>query len=209
MAGTQSTTAFPTTIEWDRTCESAWRRASGAVTSHGVNVSTMKERFRKVYLTFFLLHSPSLSLSVVTNEAQESNSLGTGIAIGAAIIVILLVLIGLVVLHKNKSRPVKNTENVQGAERKEDQNAAVMSYSSLEGTTQINGNGRGAYDLTNRATFNTFQPNGRNGNGTTNGSAANGTGNRTNGTGAAGGAAGTLQKNVPLSLASPSSFWNY
>lgn len=144
---------------------------------------------------------------MITNEAQESNSLGTGIAIGAAIIVILLVLIGLVVLHKNKSRPVKNTENVQGAERKEDQNAAVMSYSSLEGTTQINGNGRGAYDLTNRATFNTFQPN-RNGNGTTNGSAGagangNGTVNRN------GSAAGTLPKSVPLSLASPPSFWNY
>lgn len=144
---------------------------------------------------------------MITNEAQESNSLGTGIAIGAAIIVILLVLIGLVVLHKNKSRPVKNTENVQGAERKEDQNAAVMSYSSLEGTTQINGNGRGAYDLTNRATFNTFQPN-RNGNGTTIGSAGagangNGTVNRN------GSAAGTLPKSVPLSLASPPSFWNY
>lgn len=144
---------------------------------------------------------------MITNEAQESNSLGTGIAIGAAIIVILLVLIGLVVLHKNKSRPVKNTENVQGAERKEDQNAAVMSYSSLEGTTQINGNGRGAYDLTNRATFNTFQPN-RNGNGTTNGGAGaganeNGTVNRN------GSAAGTLPKSVPLSLASPPSFWNY
>lgn len=145
---------------------------------------------------------------MITNEAQESNSLGTGIAIGAAIIVILLVLIGLVVLHKNKSRPVKNTENVQGAERKEDQNAAVMSYSSLEGTTQINGNGRGAYDLTNRATFNTFQPN-RNGgggaaaaaNGTANGGSANGTISRN------GASTGTLPKSVPLSLASPNSFY--
>lgn len=148
---------------------------------------------------------------MVTNEAQESNGIGTGIAIGAAIIVILLVLIGLVVLHKNKSRPVKNTENVQGAERKEDQNAAVMSYSSLEGTTQINNNNRGAYDLTNRATFNTFQPN-RNGqappppappNG--NGTPSNGTATRQNGAAAA----GTLPKSVPVALASPSSFWNY
>lgn len=149
----------------------------------------------------------SLSL-VITNEAQESNSLGTGIAIGAAIIVILLILIGLVVLHKNKSRPVKNTENVQGAERKEDQNAAVMSYSSLEGTTQINGNGRGAYDLTNRATFNTFQPNRNGGGGQTNASNGNGNGTTTAG-GRNGTAAGTLPKSVPLSLASPSSFWNY
>lgn len=148
---------------------------------------------------------------MITNEAQESNGLGTGIAIGAAIIVILLVLIGLVVLHKNKARPVKNTENVQGAERKEDQNAAVMSYSSLEGTTQINGNGRGAYDLTNRATFNTFQPN-RNGTGNGNAGSANGTASRNGGGGSGGGggaAAGTLTKNVPLSLASPNSFWNY
>lgn len=151
----------------------------------------------------------SSSIAVITNEAQESNGLGTGIAIGAAIIVILLVLIGLVVLHKNKSRPVKNTENVQGAERKEDQNAAVMSYSSLEGTTQINNN-RGAYDLTNRATFNTFQPN-RNG-GQTNGNgtpSTNGTTGRGNSNGNGTAAAGTLPKSVPLSLASPSSFWNY
>jgi hypothetical protein len=54
---------------------------------------------------------------------------------------------------RNKARPVKNTENVQAAERKEDQNAAVMSYSSLE-------NQRANFDLHNRpgmTTFNTFQ----------------------------------------------------
>lgn len=54
---------------------------------------------------------------------------------------------------RNKARPVKNSENVQAAERKEDQNAAVMSYSSLE-------NQRANFDLHNRtgmATFNTFQ----------------------------------------------------
>jgi hypothetical protein len=48
---------------------------------------------------------------------------------------------------------VKNSENVQAAERKEDQNAAVMTYSSLE-------NQRANFDLHNRtgmATFNTFQ----------------------------------------------------
>lgn len=48
---------------------------------------------------------------------------------------------------------MKNSENVQAAERKEDQNAAVMSYSSLE-------NQRANFDLHNRtgmATFNTFQ----------------------------------------------------
>ena len=68
-------------------------------------------------------------------------------------IIILLILIGILFLHRNKARPVKNTENVQAAEYKEDQNAAVMSYSSLE-------NGRMNFDLTNRSnltTFNTFQ----------------------------------------------------
>lgn len=61
---------------------------------------------------------------------------------------------------RNKSRPVKNSENVQAAERKEDQNAAVMSYSSLE-------NQRANFDLHNRtgmATFNTFQAPARNNN---------------------------------------------
>ncbi|XP_058831094.1 sushi, von Willebrand factor type A, EGF and pentraxin domain-containing protein 1 [Topomyia yanbarensis] len=93
---------------------------------------------------------------LIVNDAQETNSLGTGIAIGAAIIVILLILIGVLFLHRNKARPVKNTENVQAAEHKDEQNAAVMSYSSLE-------NGRHNFDLPNRGnlvTFNTFQAGG-------------------------------------------------
>lgn len=36
---------------------------------------------------------------------------------------------------------MKNTENIEGAERKEDQNAAVMSYATLHDT-----NGRHIYD---------------------------------------------------------------
>ena len=32
---------------------------------------------------------------------------------------------------RRKATPVKNTENVEGATRKEDQNAAVMSYATL------------------------------------------------------------------------------
>lgn len=87
-------------------------------------------------------------------ENQDSSSLGTGIAIGAAIIIILLVMIGLIVLHRNKARPIKNTENIQAAEKKEEQNAAVMSYSSLENSRremELSMNNRGA-------TFNTFQP---------------------------------------------------
>lgn len=54
---------------------------------------------------------------------------------------------------------MKNSENVQAAERKEDQNAAVMTYSSLENQRAI--------DLSNRgglATFNTFQAPVRNNN---------------------------------------------
>lgn len=94
---------------------------------------------------------------LAANDAQEGTGLGTTVAVGAVIIIILLILLGLIVLHRNKARPVKNTENVQAAERKEDQNAAVMSYSSLE-------HNRRDIDLMqpNRATFNTFHPpNGR------------------------------------------------
>lgn len=38
-------------------------------------------------------------------------------------------------IHRRKATPVKNTENVQAAERKEDQNAAVMSYATLNDGT--------------------------------------------------------------------------
>lgn len=87
------------------------------------------------------------------NEPLETPGIGTGIAIGSVIIIGLLILIGIIFFHRNKARPVKNTENIQAAETKEDQNAAVMSYSSLE-------NNRANFDLTNRnaTTFNTFHP---------------------------------------------------
>lgn len=35
--------------------------------------------------------------------------------------------------YRRKEQPVKNTENIQGAIRKENQNAAVMSYANLNG----------------------------------------------------------------------------
>lgn len=42
---------------------------------------------------------------------------------------------------RRKATPVKNTENIEGAERKEDQNAAVMSYASLhDGMNGFRGN---------------------------------------------------------------------
>lgn len=90
---------------------------------------------------------------LAASDSQDGAGLGTGIAIGVAIIIILLIVIAMIVLHRNKARPVKNTENVQAAERKEDQNAAVMSYSSLETAQQNLGN---LYQ--NQATFNTFHP---------------------------------------------------
>uniref|UniRef100_A0A336K2F8 CSON012544 protein n=1 Tax=Culicoides sonorensis TaxID=179676 RepID=A0A336K2F8_CULSO len=106
---------------------------------------------------------------VILNDTQTSSNLGTGIAIASSVILILLLLIAIVFFHRNKSRPVKNTENVQAAERKDERSAAVMSYSTLEA------NNRHPFDV-NRGTttFDTFQSPARNGhngtNGTTNGS---------------------------------------
>ncbi|XP_054729921.1 sushi, von Willebrand factor type A, EGF and pentraxin domain-containing protein 1 [Anastrepha obliqua] len=94
---------------------------------------------------------------VAATEAQESSSLGTGIAIGATVIIVLLFVIGLIFLHRNKARPVKNTENVQAAETKDERNAAVMSYSTLEANNRMH------LDNGPPATFNTFQVNGRGG----------------------------------------------
>ena len=38
-------------------------------------------------------------------------------------------------IRRRKATPVKNPENVQVAERKEDQNAAIMSYTTLNDST--------------------------------------------------------------------------
>ncbi|XP_058805446.1 sushi, von Willebrand factor type A, EGF and pentraxin domain-containing protein 1 isoform X1 [Phymastichus coffea] len=65
------------------------------------------------------------------NEIAEAQGVGTSVGIAAAVIVVILIIIGLVYLRLRKATPVKNTENVQAAERKEDQNAAVMSYATL------------------------------------------------------------------------------
>lgn len=54
---------------------------------------------------------------------------------------------------------MKNSENVQAAERKEDQNAAVMSYSNLENQRALD-----MHNRTGMATFNTFQAPARNNN---------------------------------------------
>lgn len=96
---------------------------------------------------------------VAATEAEETSNLGTNIAVAAIVIVIMLIVIGLVFLHRNKARPVKNTENIQAAESKEDRNAAVMSYSTLEANNRVN------LDLVPPATFNTFHGGRANGNG--------------------------------------------
>lgn len=103
---------------------------------------------------------------LVATEAQESSGLGSGIAIGATIIIALLILIGLIFIHRNKARPVKNTENVQAAESKDERNAAVMSYSTLEANNRMN------LDNGPPATFNTFH--GTNGRRANNGNATKG-----------------------------------
>nr|CAD7569536.1 unnamed protein product [Timema californicum] len=68
---------------------------------------------------------------MTTNEVSEPQSLGMTIGIAAGVVVFLMLILGLIYLRLRKATPVKNTENVQAAIRKEDQNAAVMSYANL------------------------------------------------------------------------------
>ncbi|KAJ8968851.1 hypothetical protein NQ317_005360, partial [Molorchus minor] len=72
---------------------------------------------------------PRCEMSI--EEPQETSNLGTSIGIGAGVVLFLLFLLGLVYLKLRKPVAVKNTENIEGAERKEDRNAAVMSYATL------------------------------------------------------------------------------
>ncbi|XP_074034332.1 CUB and Sushi multiple domains furrowed [Leptinotarsa decemlineata] len=75
---------------------------------------------------------------VATEEPQYSSNMGTSIGIGAGVVVFLLFILGMIYLKLRKPVAVKNTENVEGAERKEDRNAAVMSYSTLNGNGYTN-----------------------------------------------------------------------
>ncbi|KAL1116999.1 hypothetical protein AAG570_004327, partial [Ranatra chinensis] len=76
---------------------------------------------------------------ISAGPAQESQTLGLAIGIGAGIVLFLLLILGIIYLRLRKETPVKNTENIEGAIRKEDQNAAVMSYANLtDGTTGNN-----------------------------------------------------------------------
>ncbi|KAF6202316.1 hypothetical protein GE061_004714 [Apolygus lucorum] len=62
---------------------------------------------------------------------QESQTLGLTIGVGAGVLLFILLILGIIYMRLRKETPVKNTENIQGALRKEDQNAAVMSYANL------------------------------------------------------------------------------
>ncbi|CAH2008239.1 unnamed protein product [Acanthoscelides obtectus] len=68
---------------------------------------------------------------VAANETRDTSQIGTGIGIGAGVLVFLLVLLGAIYFKLRKPVAVKNTENVEEAERKEDKSAAVMSYATL------------------------------------------------------------------------------
>ncbi|XP_063372813.1 sushi, von Willebrand factor type A, EGF and pentraxin domain-containing protein 1 isoform X1 [Cydia amplana] len=81
------------------------------------------------------------SCEIAINEAAETSTLPLRVGIGCGVVLFLLVLLGAIYLILRKSTPVKNTENIEGAERKEDQNAAVMSYATLHDS-----NGRHIYD---------------------------------------------------------------
>ncbi|XP_055388118.1 sushi, von Willebrand factor type A, EGF and pentraxin domain-containing protein 1 [Condylostylus longicornis] len=64
---------------------------------------------------------------------QESEShLSSGVIFGGSFIIILLIIITALFIYRNKQLPVKNSENVQAAESKEDRSAAVVSYSAFE-----------------------------------------------------------------------------
>ncbi|XP_046996037.1 sushi, von Willebrand factor type A, EGF and pentraxin domain-containing protein 1 [Schistocerca americana] len=69
------------------------------------------------------------------NIAEENESTDMGVIVGAAagVVIILLIILGLIYLRLRKATPVKDTENIEGALRKENQNAAVMSYATLNG----------------------------------------------------------------------------
>ncbi|KAJ2954182.1 hypothetical protein O0L34_g2416 [Tuta absoluta] len=80
------------------------------------------------------------SCELASNEAAEGGALPLSVGIGCGVVLFLLMLLLLVYLRLRKATPVKNTENVEGAERKEENNAAVMSYATLHDT------GRHLYD---------------------------------------------------------------
>ncbi|GLH11061.1 Locomotion-related protein Hikaru genki [Gryllus bimaculatus] len=78
---------------------------------------------------------------IITAEEAVSSNLGLTIGIAAGVVLFLLIILGVIYLRLRKPTPVKNTENIEGALRKEDQNAAVMSYATL--------NGSGSYGMPN------------------------------------------------------------
>ncbi|XP_046391090.1 sushi, von Willebrand factor type A, EGF and pentraxin domain-containing protein 1 [Ischnura elegans] len=72
---------------------------------------------------------PTCALSLAGDA--ESQGLAMTIGICAAVVFLLIIILGLIYIRIRKATPVRNTENIEGAERKEDRNAAVMSYATL------------------------------------------------------------------------------
>lgn len=70
---------------------------------------------------------------VFIEQPQESSNLGQTLGIGAGMVVVLLAILGLIYSRLKKPVPVKNTDNVASAERKDDRSASVVSYASLGG----------------------------------------------------------------------------
>lgn len=75
--------------------------------------------------------TPHLVPTETISAVSEAQTLGYMISIGAGVVLFLLILLAIIYARLRKATPVKNTENIEGAVRKEEQTAAVMSYASL------------------------------------------------------------------------------
>ncbi|KAK6627548.1 hypothetical protein RUM44_010026 [Polyplax serrata] len=76
---------------------------------------------------------------LVPEEGQASQTLPLAIGISAGVVIFLLIILGLVYLRLRKATPVKNTENIEGAVRKEEQGTAAMSYATLSDRNGVYG----------------------------------------------------------------------
>lgn len=68
---------------------------------------------------------------LISAAISDTRTLGLAVTVGGGIVLFLVILLALIYLRLKRPTPVKNTENVEGAVRKEEQNTAVMSYASL------------------------------------------------------------------------------
>ncbi|KAG8224127.1 hypothetical protein J437_LFUL001821, partial [Ladona fulva] len=127
--------------------------------------------------------APQCQLAVSAPAEEEPQTLALTIGICAGVVFLLIIILGLIYIRLRKATPVKNTENIEGAERKEDRNAAVMSYATLsDGSNGANiyeniiendelGSNGPTYDRTYERTYDSPYDDGtlgRQGNGNTN-----------------------------------------